>query len=87
MSENHNIVEVHGCLVCAKLFNILVVYTPDGSLVGCSVTSPGGRCVPDEKRPLVACDTHTSGEIEAAYQRWQSKKGEESDKAQEDKGS
>ena len=84
MSENKNAVEIHGCIVCARIFNILAVYTPDGKLVGCTVTSPGGHCVPDERRPLVACDTHTAGEIEAAYKRWRSRKVTESDEEQED---
>ncbi len=74
MSENKNIVEVHGCIVCAKLFNMLVVYTPDDKLVDCTVTSSGGRRVPDEQHPLVACNTHTATEIESAYKRWQSRK-------------
>ena len=45
MSENKNVVEIHGCIVCAKLFNLLVVYTPDGKLLDCTVTSPGGHIV------------------------------------------
>jgi hypothetical protein len=32
-SENKNVVEMHGCIVCARIFNILAVYTPDGRLV------------------------------------------------------
>jgi hypothetical protein len=85
-SENYNIIEMHGCIVCARIFNILAVYTPDGRLVDCTVTSPGGQRVPDEQRPLVACDTHTTEEIETAYthKRRQSRKGEESDNEQED---
>ena len=84
MSENKNAVEIHGCIVCAKLFNVLAVYTPSGLLVDCTVTSPGGHIVPDERRPLVACDTHTAGEIESAYKKWQSKNGKESEDEQED---
>jgi hypothetical protein len=83
-SENHNIVEVHGCIVCARLFDILSVYSPDGGLVDCKVTSPGGHRVLDEGRPLVACDTHTAGEIEAAHRKWQSRNDKESDNEQED---
>jgi hypothetical protein len=83
-SENHSIVEMHGCIVCARLFNVLVVYTPEGGLVDSKVTSPGGHIVPDERRPLVACDTHTTEEIESAYKRWQSRTGKESDDEQED---
>ena len=84
MSENKTAVEMHGCIVCARIFNILVVYGPDGRLVDCKVTSPGGHHVPDEQRPLAACDTHTAGEIESAYKRWQSAKGQVSDNEQEE---
>jgi hypothetical protein len=75
---------MHGCIVCARTFTILAVYTPDGGLVDCAVTSFGGHCVPDEQQLLVACDTHTAGEIEAAHQRWQSRNDTELDDEQED---
>jgi hypothetical protein len=77
MSENKTVVEIHGCIVCARLFNILVAYTPGGKLVDCTVTSPGGHIVADERRPLVACDAHTPREI-GAYKRWKSKNNESS---------
>jgi hypothetical protein len=83
-SDNKNTVEMHGCIVCARIFNILAVYTPDGRLVDCIVTSPNGHCVPDERQPLVACDNHTAGEIETAHKRWQSGKGKEKGNEQED---
>ena len=85
MSENRNAVEMHGCIVCAKTFNILAVYTPDGRLVGCTITSPGGHIVLDKRQPLVACDTHTTVEIEAAYKRWQATKSKKSDNKHEGK--
>lgn len=78
-SENKNVVEIHGCVVCAKRFNILAVYFPDGRLLGCTVTGPGGRIVPDEGQPLVACNTHTAEDIESAYKRWQSTNDNESE--------
>ena len=84
MSENKTVVEMHGCIVCARILNVLAIYTPDGRLVDCTVTSSGGHCVKDETRPLVACDTHTAEEIETAYKRWRSRKGEELDDEQED---
>ena len=84
-SKNKNVVEMHGCIVCARTFNILAVFTPDGRLVDCAVTSPGSHCVPGERQLLVACDTHTAGEIEAAYKRWHSRNGEELDNEKEDK--
>ena len=83
-SENKNVVEVHGCIVCARLFDILVVYTPEGGLVDCTVTSPGGHIVQDELRPLVACNTHTVEDIEIAFIGWQSRLREESDNLHED---
>lgn len=83
-SENKTVGEIHGCLVCARVFNILAVYTPDGKLVDCTVTSPGGQIVPDAQQPLVACNTHTTDEIESAYKRWQSRNDKELSKEQED---
>jgi hypothetical protein len=70
MSENKTVIEMHGCIVCARIFNVLAIYAPDGRLVDYTVNSPGGHIVPNERRPLVACDTHTPGEIETAYNRW-----------------
>ena len=83
-SENTNAVEMHGCLVCGRAFNMLAVYTPDGRLVDCTVTSPGGHCILDERRPLVACDTHNAEEIETAYNRWKFRKVEEFDNEKPD---
>jgi hypothetical protein len=68
---------MHGCIVCAKTFTTLAVYTPEGRLLDCAVTSPGGHCLPDEKQPLAVCDTHSSKEIETAYKRWKSRREEE----------
>jgi hypothetical protein len=83
--ENKNSVEMHGCIVCARIFTILAVYAPDGGLVGCTVTSSSdGHCVPDERRPLVACNSHTTEEIEVAYKRWQSRNDGELENIQED---
>ena len=76
VSKNTNTVETHGCIVCARLFTILAMYTPDGRLVDCAVTSPGGHRVMDERQPLVACDTHPAWKIEIAYKRWQSRNDE-----------
>ena len=84
MSENKDVVEMHGCIVCARVFNTLAIYTPDGRLLGCTVTSPGGHCIPDERQPLVACDTHTAEQIEIASKRWKSRNEADSDKEQKD---
>ena len=81
-TSNSNTVEVHGCIVCAKLFNVLAIYTPSHKLLGCTVTSHGGHIVPDERQPLVACDIHSAEAIETAYQRWKSRNDEELDHEQ-----
>ena len=70
MSENENVVETHGCIVCGKLFSILVILAPDGSMVDWVLTSMGGRRVLGERQPLVACDTHPADKVDAARQRW-----------------
>jgi len=69
MADLPNKVEQHGCIVCGKLYALLVEYAPDGRLVDCTVTSPGGQRVPDEHRPLVACNSHTQVEIDNALAR------------------
>jgi hypothetical protein len=84
MSENKNVVEILGCIVCARTFNVLAVYTPGDSLLDCKVTNSGGHCVPGEQQPLVACDTYAAGEIENAYKRWQSRYSIELTDEQED---
>lgn len=76
MSENINKVELHGCVVCGKVFNVLAVYSPEGRFLICSVTKPGAHSLPEEKQALIACDTHTTDQIDAAYKRWQARKSE-----------
>ena len=77
MSENIKAVEMHGCIVCARTFNVLAVYGPDGRLVDCAVTGLGGHCVSGERQPLVICDSHTAEEVETAHKRWQSRNDKE----------
>ncbi|HEY5157881.1 MAG TPA: hypothetical protein VII93_07975 [Anaerolineales bacterium] len=69
MSENTNKVELHGCIVCGKLHNLLVVTTPGGKLVGYTVTGSSCHTLPGAERPLVACDGHTTAEVDAALSR------------------
>jgi hypothetical protein len=70
---------MHGCIVCARIFNVLAVYTSDNKLLGCTVTSPGGHIVPDEQQPLVACDSHSAEVIDTAHQKWKSRNDEKLD--------
>jgi hypothetical protein len=69
MSDNQTKGEMHGCIVCGKLYQLYVVYDSKGKFVDCKVMSAGGIRVPDARRPLVACETHSGKEIEAAVVR------------------
>ena len=67
--ENHIKGEMHGCIVCGKLYQLYVVYDSSDKYVDCKVMSAGGRRVLNALRPLVACEKHSEGEIEAAVKR------------------
>ncbi len=69
MPETHAKGEMHGCIVCGKLYQLYVVNDAQGKYVGAKVMTPGGRIVPDPVRPLVACDRHSEAEVEAAVKR------------------
>lgn len=69
MSENHTTGEMHGCIVCGKLYQLYVVRDSSGKFVGGKVMTPGGRLVPDPVRPLVACETHSAKQVEDAVER------------------
>jgi hypothetical protein len=69
MSENRKVVEAHGCIVCGRIYNMLVIYSPDGKMVDCTVVDAGGRRVPDPNKPLVACNKHRESEVETALTR------------------
>ncbi|MCK6539932.1 MAG: hypothetical protein L6Q26_07725 [Anaerolineales bacterium] len=61
--------EMHGCIVCGKLYQLLVIYDADGKYIGSKMMSAGGKEVKDADRPLVACERHTDKEIERAVER------------------
>lgn len=69
MTENHTRGEMHGCIVCGKLYELYVVYDEGGKFIDCKVMSAGGRCVRNAHRALVACERHSEKEIEAAVAR------------------
>jgi hypothetical protein len=66
-AENINRVEPHGCIVCGKIHQMLVVYSPSGAMVACSVISPGGRPLPDDHRPLAVCSNHSAKQVQRAF--------------------
>ena len=61
--------EMHGCIVCGKLYQLYVVHDANGKYIGSKVMSAGGKEVKDLTRPLVACEKHTDKEIERAVER------------------
>ena len=61
--------EMHGCIVCGKLYQLYVAYDTNGNFIGSKVMSAGGKEVRDSTRPLVACEKHTDEEIEKAVTR------------------
>jgi len=69
MPENHTKGEMHGCVVCGKLYQLYVVYDANDKFVDCKVMSPDGKRVQDAHRPLAACEKHSDAEIEAAMTR------------------
>ena len=69
MTETKAKGEMHGCIVCGKLYQLLVVHDAQGKYVGSKVMSAGGKAVKYDKRPLVACERHTEQEIERAIKR------------------
>jgi hypothetical protein len=61
--------EMHGCIVCGKLYQLYVAHDSNGNYIGSKVMSAGGREVKYKDRPLVACEKHTNEEIERALTR------------------
>jgi len=79
MSETKAKGEMHGCIVCGKLYQLLIAYNSNGKYIGCKVMSAGGKEVKGAKRPLVACDRHTDEEIERAVLNVYGKQNEDDD--------
>ena len=69
MTENKAKGELHGCIVCGKLYQLYVIYDPTGKYLGSKIMSAGGKEVKGATRPLVACEKHTDQEIERAVAR------------------
>ena len=74
MTEKQSRNETHGCIVCGKLHQLLVVYEADGRLFDLKVMSGDGKKVAHPQRPLVACGKHSKEEIENAVRRVYGKK-------------
>ena len=79
-TENRNATEPHGCVVCGKVHSMLVVYSPSGQMVDCTVMSGDGHRVYDARRPLAACDRHSQAEIDTALARKSARDREDADR-------
>jgi len=69
MTEKKITTEPHGCIVCGKLYQILVVRDAQGKFMDAKIMSAGGRVVSYAHRPLAACESHTAEEVELAVQK------------------
>ena len=69
MTEQFTKGEMHGCVVCGKLYQLYVVLDADGKFTGAKVMSAGGKLVQHSQRALVACDIHTDEQIQRAVAR------------------
>ena len=79
MSETHVKGEMHGCIVCGKLYELYVIYDENGKFIASKVMSEGGRKVEHPHRPLVACESHSEAEVEAAVIRVYGEQNEDED--------
>jgi hypothetical protein len=66
MAEKYTKGELHGCIVCGKLYQLYVVKDENGKFIDCKIMSEGAKRVPNAQRPLVACEKHTADQIKAA---------------------
>lgn len=65
--------EQHGCIVCGKIYNLLVVYEKNGNLVDFTLLSGDGKRILGYKKPLIACISHSEKQIQNALERWEMK--------------
>jgi hypothetical protein len=69
MAEKHTKGEMHGCIVCGKLYQLYVVHDASGRYLDAKIMSAGGKLVPNARRPLVACEAHSKEQIDHAVAR------------------
>jgi hypothetical protein len=79
MSETTTKGEMHGCIVCGRLYQLYVVHDSNGNFIGSKVMSGGGKEVKGAGRPLVACERHSDDEIARAVERVYGKQKEDDD--------
>jgi hypothetical protein len=71
--DEKRIGEQHGCIVCGKIYNLLVIYEQNGNLVDFALLSGDGKRILGYEKPLVACNSHSEKQIQNALKRWELK--------------
>ncbi len=71
--DEKRIGEQHGCIVCGKVYNLLVIYDRSGGLVDFTILSGDGKRISGYKKPLVVCKSHSEKQIQNALERWEMK--------------
>jgi succinate dehydrogenase/fumarate reductase-like Fe-S protein len=79
MSDTKAKGEMHGCIVCGKLYQLLIAYDSNGNYIGSKVMSAGGREVTGAGRPLVACETHDNDDVARAVERVYGRQSQQDD--------
>jgi hypothetical protein len=79
MTETVTKGEMHGCIVCGKLYNMYAFYDANGNFIGSKVMSAGGHEVKGAGRPLVACDTHSDADVARAVETVYGQQSKEDD--------
>lgn len=69
MTESHTRGEMHGCIVCGRLYELYVVYDANDDFLDYKVMTAGGRKIPGQGRPLVACERHSEDDVNRAVHR------------------
>jgi succinate dehydrogenase/fumarate reductase-like Fe-S protein len=77
MSETQGKGEMHGCIVCGRLYQVIAAYDSNGKYIGSKIMSAGAKEVTGMGRPLVACERHSNEEIARAVERVYGKRTEE----------
>ena len=79
MTEKQISTEPRGCIVCGKLYQMLVVRDAQGKFTDAKIMSAGGRVVPHPERPLAACESHSDEAVKSAVGRVYGEQEEDDD--------
>ena len=69
MAENTSRVEMHGCIVCGRLHNLLVISSSSGKMIDCMVMDSSCHTLFSNDHPFIVCNEHKEEEIKTALDR------------------